>query len=260
MKLKGDSKKLAYFLPNVFTALNMGCGFSSVLFAFQGKFYFAAIVIVLGSIFDSVDGRVARLVGGESAFGEQFDSISDVVTFGFAPAILVYNGFLFHYGRVGGLISFIFLLCGALRLARFNANIDRVDSTFFQGLPIPSGALAIVGYVLIATEFDVLFKLPYLAIPYTLLYAILMVSNIPFNSFKGSKWVKTHRRSALFIIFVLLSLTVTFETYMVILIVNFYVLAGCIYFFLHRGELKDMFKWEESEQIEDAEELEEYLP
>ena len=134
-----NPKRLAFFLPNTFTALNMACGFFSIILGYQGQFYQAAMILGLGAIFDSVDGRVARMTGTQSVFGEQFDSISDVVSFGVAPAFLVYNKFFINLGRIGLVTSFIFLLCGALRLARFNANIDKVSSNFFQGLPIPSG-------------------------------------------------------------------------------------------------------------------------
>ena len=136
-----DKKKLAFFLPNSFTALNLACGFFSILLSFKGEFYFACIVLGLGAIFDSVDGRVARLTGTQSSFGEQFDSLSDLISFGMAPSFLVFNRFLSESGRVGVIVAFFYLLCGALRLARFNANINKVSSTFFQGLPIPSGAL-----------------------------------------------------------------------------------------------------------------------
>ena len=129
-----EAKKLAYFLPNTFTALNMGCGFFSIVLAWKGEFYNACMLLFLGAIFDSVDGRVARLTGTQSTFGEQFDSISDVISFGIAPALLVYNRFFLDLNKFGIMISFVYCLCGALRLARFNANIDKVSSTFFQGL------------------------------------------------------------------------------------------------------------------------------
>ena len=89
-------QKLAFFLPNTFTALNMACGFSSILFSFDGKFYNACLALILGAIFDSVDGRLARITGTQSTFGEQFDSLSDLVCFGVAPAFLVFRLFLFH--------------------------------------------------------------------------------------------------------------------------------------------------------------------
>ena len=117
--------KFAFFLPNTFTAMNIGCGFVAIMFSMQGEFYKACMFIFLGAIFDSVDGRVARLTGTSSSFGEQFDSLSDLISFGMAPAIIFYNRFLIDSGRVGMVIAFLFLLCGALRLARFNANIEK---------------------------------------------------------------------------------------------------------------------------------------
>ncbi|MEI8346972.1 MAG: CDP-diacylglycerol--serine O-phosphatidyltransferase, partial [Pseudomonadota bacterium] len=152
---KKDAKKLAFFLPNTFTALNMACGFASIIFAQQGDFYKASMILILGAIFDSVDGRVARLTGTQSDFGEQFDSISDVITFGAAPAMLMYARFFTDLGRFGLVISFLYLLCGALRLARFNANIDKISSEFFQGLPIPGAALAQAGLVLTSLQYPI---------------------------------------------------------------------------------------------------------
>lgn len=236
-------RRLAFFLPNTFTALNMACGFYSIILAFSQNFYPAAMILVLGAIFDSVDGRVARMTGTQSAFGEQFDSISDVVTFGVAPAILAYNKFFSDLGRIGLITSFIFLLCGALRLARFNANIDKVSSDFFQGLPIPSGALSIVGIVLFTDKFPELELHSAIYILYVLFFSFLMISNIPFNSFKKSEWVKKHKKRVLLMIFILIALTFTYEYVMIGLILICYVTASLIYFFKHKGELEDLFQW-----------------
>ena len=240
---KREARKLAFFLPNTFTALNMACGFISTLFSFQGEFHTACMILILGAIFDSVDGRVARLTGTQSAFGEQFDSLSDAVSFGFAPAILMYQRFLTPLGRAGVIISFIFLLCGALRLARFNANIDRVTSQYFQGLPIPGGALAMVGYVLLSIEFNWMNQLTVTTAIYVLFFALLMISNIPFYSFKNATWAKEHKKAVLFFIFVILALMFVYEQLMVPFIMWTYV-AGClVYFFTHKGELKNVFEW-----------------
>jgi CDP-diacylglycerol--serine O-phosphatidyltransferase len=235
--------KLAFFLPNTFTALNMACGFSSILFSFEGKFYNACLALILGAIFDSVDGRLARITGTQSAFGEQFDSLSDLVCFGVAPAFLVYNCFFLKLGKLGLVVSFFYSLCGALRLARFNSNIDKVSSDHFQGLPIPGAALALSGYVLFFLEVGLFKGLTYPVILYVLFYAVLMISNIPFNSFKSSPWVKEHKKSVLFIIFLLLSLVFIFEHYALFGIMTLYVLISLIYFFVNKGELKDVFKW-----------------
>ena len=171
-----ESKRIIFYsLPNTFTALNMACGFTSIILSWRGEFYQAALVLILGAIFDSVDGRVARLTGTQSSFGEQFDSLSDLISFGLAPSLLIYNRFLLEAGRLGLVIAFIFVLCGALRLARFNSSIEKVSSSFFQGLPIPGAAIAIVGYVLISLEFTILDDHASVPMIYTLFYALLMI-------------------------------------------------------------------------------------
>lgn len=241
-------RRLAFFLPNTFTALNMACGFFSIILGYKGDFYPASMILVLGAIFDSVDGRVARMTGTQSAFGEQFDSISDVVSFGVAPAFLVYNKFFVDMGRIGLITSFIFLLCGALRLARFNANIDKVSSDFFQGLPIPSGALAMIGLTLFSTVVPEINHLKPLLIAYVLFYSFLMISNIPFNSFKKSQWVKAHKKRVLFIIFSILILTAIYEEVMIGSVVLAYVLGSLAYFFMNKGAMGDMFEWKNEEE------------
>lgn len=245
-----NPRRIAFFLPNTFTALNMACGFFSIILGWKGEFYQASMILVLGAIFDSVDGRVARMTGTQSAFGEQFDSISDVVTFGVAPAFLAYNKFFMDMGRLGLITSFIFLLCGALRLARFNANIDRVSSDFFQGLPIPSGALAVIGLTLFSAPFPEIMDFKPVIVAYVLLIAFLMISNIPFNSFKNSPWVKAHKKRVLFIIFSILALTALYEEVMILGVMLLYILSSLIYYLKNRDRLKDMFHWK-SELDED---------
>lgn len=246
-------RRLAFFLPNTFTALNMACGFFSIILGWKGDFYPAALLLVLGAIFDSVDGRVARMTHTQSAFGEQFDSISDVVTFGVAPAFLVYNKFFVDLGRIGLVTSFVFLLCGALRLARFNANIEKVSSDFFQGLPIPSGALALVGLTLFSIEYPEVSAVKPLLIVYVLFFSFLMISNIPFNSFKNSEWVRLHKKRVLFIIFLLMILTLIKEQIMIGLIINVYVFASLLYFIKNKGALQDMFQWKSEDDEEGGE-------
>lgn len=243
-----DSKKLAFFLPNTFTALNMACGFAAIVLSYKGSFYEGCLILGLGAIFDSVDGRVARLTGTQSSFGEQFDSLSDLISFGMAPAFLVYNQFLEPLGRLGYVVAFIYVLCGALRLARFNANIDKVSSDFFQGLPIPGAALAMIGLVLFSIEFPQLKELAFVAAIYTVLYGILMISNIPFFSFKNSELVKRYKKLALVIIFLLLSLIFIYDQLMVAIIMGLYVIGSLIYFFRVRGRLDEIFNWISDEQ------------
>jgi CDP-diacylglycerol--serine O-phosphatidyltransferase len=228
----------------------MACGFFSIILGWKGEFYQASMILVLGAIFDSVDGRVARMTGTQSAFGEQFDSISDVVSFGVAPAFLVYNKFFNDLGRIGLITSFIFLLCGALRLARFNANIDKVSSEYFQGLPIPSGALAMVGLTLFSSVVPEIMDFRPLIIGYVLFYSFLMISNIPFNSFKKSEWVRKHKKRVLFIIFSIIILTFLYEEIMIGGVI-FYVLGSLAYFFKNKGAMEDMFSWKSEHDDDD---------
>tara|TARA_B100000925_G_scaffold291194_1_gene278416 strand:+ start:2538 stop:3266 length:729 start_codon:yes stop_codon:yes gene_type:complete len=224
---KKEVNKIAYFIPNTFTAINMGCGFFAILFAQKGLFYQASMLLVIASLFDSVDGRVARLTGTESSFGEQFDSICDVISFGVAPAMLIYYKFLIGYGRLGIIVSFLFCLAGCLRLARFNANIDEVDPAYFQGLPIPAGALALVGYTLLTLEFQFPFPQVYFSVPFVLLFSYLMISNIPFYSFKKASFVKKYSKQMLLIVIMIISLIFIYEELMLFTFLMAYV-VGCM--------------------------------
>jgi len=237
--------KLAFFLPNIFTALNMGCGFMGILYAFQGHFYKACLFIIVGAIFDSMDGRVARMTGTQSSFGEQFDSLSDLISFGAAPALIFYFKFLTSMNRVGMVVAFIYLLCGALRLARFNANIKNVSSDYFQGLPIPGAASAIIGFVLLSLEIDYAHVFQAAAIPYILFYAVLMISNIPFSSFKNSAWIRKNKRKVLFVILILICGVFIYEEIMIFIIISLYVLGSIIYRIIYRNKFKDIFEWDE---------------
>jgi len=242
-----ENRKWAFFLPNSFTALNLACGFSAILSGFHGDFYKACMFIVLGAIFDSVDGRVARMTNTQSSFGEQFDSMSDVVSFGVSPAIVFYFRFLADSGRVGMVAAFVFMLCGALRLARFNANIDRVKSDYFQGLPIPGAALALVGYILLTTNFPELVSNRPMAMIYMLFYAFLMISNLPFPSFKNSEWVRTHKKQVLMIIFMIAASLFVYEEVMLLGIISTYVICSLVYFLTHRARFKGIFEWKDEE-------------
>ena len=238
-------EKLAFFLPNTFTALNIGCGFLAIMFSIKGEFYKASMLIILGAIFDSVDGRVARITGTQSPFGEQFDSLSDLISFGMAPSLIYYNKFLIDYGRLGMMVSFIFLLCGALRLARFNANIDKVQSNYFQGLPIPGSAAALIGYILVSMLYPNIFDNKYIAIPYILFYSVLMITNIPFPSFKDSDLVRKHKFKILFLMITLASSLFIYEELMIFIVVSVYILGSLLYILTHKDKFKNIFEWED---------------
>ncbi len=245
---KEQRNKLVFFLPNSFTALNIACGFIAILLAIQGRFYQASMLVLLGAIFDSVDGRVARLVNAQSSFGEQFDSLSDLISFGITPALIFHNRFLLESGRLGMIVAFLYVLSGALRLARFNANVNKVNPNFFQGLPIPSGAMGVIGYVLLSTWVPALVNVPYLAEVYILVYAALMISNIPFPSFKKSEWVRRKKKTVLFIIFFVLMTVFIEENVMILFWLTAYVLGSLLYYLTHRGQLSDVFNWDDEEE------------
>ena len=238
-----EKQKLTFFLPNIFTGLNLACGFASLILSHKGNFFGAAVLVVLGGVFDLVDGKIARLMGVESNFGEQFDSMSDLMSFGLAPAFLIYNHSLVSLGRLGGVAAFLYVLCAALRLARFHANIEKVSLNFFQGLPSPGAAMALVGYVFLGDIIGIWEELTWIAFFYTVLYSILMISNLPFCSFKDSDWVRRHRKGVLVLIFLLLALLFSYYRFMIAALMALYVLGSMIYYLRHRGELGEIFTW-----------------
>lgn len=172
-----------YILPNLLTTTNMFFGFMAVILSIQGQFLTAAYAIVAAAIFDLLDGRVARLTNTQSSFGSQYDSLCDLISFGVAPALLMYLWALKPFGRIGWLASFAFVACGALRLARFNVR-DAVDKVDFQGLPIPMAAGIIASSVLCFYELDLDGARNKLLLGITFLLAFTMVSEFRYRSFK----------------------------------------------------------------------------
>ncbi|MCL4809047.1 MAG: CDP-diacylglycerol--serine O-phosphatidyltransferase [Thermoanaerobaculia bacterium] len=173
-----------YVIPALFTVGNVFCGYLALDATVKGRFDLAAGLLFLAGFLDSLDGRVARMTGSTSAFGEQLDSLSDVLSFGLAPAFLVYHWGLSSYGRYGLFASFLFLVCGACRLARFNVQIHVVDKRWFVGLPIPAAAGALCGLIWVIPEPlpDPRIALAMLVV--TLLLGFLMVSTFRYRSFK----------------------------------------------------------------------------
>lgn len=184
-----SGKKLGmyiYILPNLMTTANLFCGFFSVILSIKGEFKYAAIAVVIAAVFDQLDGRLARLTHATSKFGAEYDSLCDLVSFGMAPAMLMYLWALNPYGRFGMMASFLFVACGALRLARFNVQIGVVEKNYFQGLPIPMAAGILTSSYL---AFDDLGWTPsewrgLLIFAMVIIMAFVMVSNFRYRSFK----------------------------------------------------------------------------
>lgn len=189
--------KKIYILPNLVTTANLTCGIFSMVHSIQGNFSRAAWFIIIGAICDSLDGRIARFARATSAFGVQYDSLSDLTSFGIAPAILLYSYVLKDFG-IGMSAVALYSICAALRLARFNVSAEEKDPTklakirkgYFQGLPSPASAGLIVTAVLVQTEFSMLSReiLGIAALVLALGLGVLMVSNVPFPSFKEVNW------------------------------------------------------------------------
>ncbi|EIK53107.1 phosphatidylserine synthase [Stutzerimonas stutzeri TS44] len=181
-----------YLLPNLFTTANLFAGFFSIITAINGNFYVAAATVFVAMVLDSLDGRVARLTNTQSAFGAEYDSLSDMVAFGLAPAVLAYEWALSELGNVGLTVAFIYVACAALRLARFNTQIGKVDKRWFIGLASPAAAGVVAGWVWAVWALDEHgihgVDLPLvLVMLFALMVAaagLLMVSNIKYYSFK----------------------------------------------------------------------------
>jgi len=174
-----------YLLPNLFTTAALFAGFYAVLAAMNGQFEKAAVAIFIAMILDGMDGRVARLTHTQTAFGAEYDSLSDMVAFGLAPALVMYEWALHFLGKPGWLAAFVYTAGAALRLARFNSQLDGSDSNYFQGLPSPSAAAIVAASVWLAVDKGVQGSdVAVLAGLITGGCGLLMVSNVRYQSFK----------------------------------------------------------------------------
>jgi CDP-diacylglycerol--serine O-phosphatidyltransferase len=183
-------RKGVYMLPNGITLAALFAGFYSIVMAMNGRFDVACIGIFCAAVLDSLDGRVARMTNSQSAFGEQMDSLCDMVSFGAAPALIVFEWAFKDLGKTGWIPAFVYIACAALRLARFNTNIGIVDKRFFQGLPSPAAAAMVMGLIWVMDDagYKDVSRLGWLsavAFAVTLFAGLTMVTNVPFYSFKA---------------------------------------------------------------------------
>ncbi len=186
MREKSDNaRKGIYILPNLFTTASLFCGFYSIIASIGGHFPQAAVAIILSIVLDGLDGKIARFTRTTSRFGAEYDSLSDLVAFGVAPAVLAYAWALMSFGRYGWLAAFLFVVCGALRLARFNVQIDIIDSRVFNGLAIPAAAAVIATSVLLFYYLGGEGSFHHGSVLMgTVALSLLMVSSIKYYSFK----------------------------------------------------------------------------
>jgi CDP-diacylglycerol--serine O-phosphatidyltransferase len=182
-----------YIFPNLFTTANLFSGFFGLVNAINGEFQWTALAVFASGVFDILDGQVARLTRATSRFGVEYDSLADLVAFGVAPGLLIFLMALRPYGRLGWLAAFVFMACGALRLARFNVQVETSSKKYFVGLPIPGGALMIAITVLFLNHWDITPTGPVIGpvlLALTYLLGFCMVSTMPYNSFKDIEVIK----------------------------------------------------------------------
>src|SRR5436853_85143 len=183
-------RKGIYILPNLFTLAALFGGFYAIVMAMNGRFELAAAGVFCAMVLDSLDGRVARMTNTQSAFGEQMDSLSDMVSFGAAPALIAYEWALKGIGRWGWIAAFVYCACAALRLARFNVNTGTVDKRWFQGLPSPAAAALVTGFIWLLDEAGLLrgqdawlswTQITWIMFFLTLYAGLTMVTNVPLD-------------------------------------------------------------------------------
>jgi len=243
-------RKGIYLLPNLFTAASLFCGFFSLLRTLQEDFYTAAIFILLSGLLDGMDGKIARYTNTTSRFGVEFDSLADVISFGVAPGILVFAWALEPFGRFGWLAAFLYVVCGALRLGRFNIQVNTVESRYFSGLPIPAAA------GLIATVILVFYKLGDTGVSKhatiliaTYILAFLMVSTVKYYGFKD---IELFRRKPFhwLVIAILLIIVVAYEPeYTLFGLFLAYVISGPITTFILRRRRAPKPLWPEEKAV-----------
>ncbi|ESP62691.1 CDP-diacylglycerol--serine O-phosphatidyltransferase [Smithella sp. ME-1] len=237
-------KKGIYILPNLFTSASLFCGFYSIIASYKEHFVPASIAILFAVLFDGLDGRIARLTNTTSKFGAEYDSLADVIAFGVAPSLLAYCWAMSIYGKWGWLVAFLFVLCGALRLARYNIQIGIIESSVFNGLPIPAAASVIAttviffssDYVGVEGTFHNIFIMIFVII-----LSLLMVSSIKYYSFKDMKLL-TRKPFTIFFWLVVLSIVIVAEPELMFFVfILGYALSGPIWWvvkFVKRYEEK----------------------
>jgi len=260
LKIVADKKNARMLLPNMLTLIGVCIGLTSIRFALSGEFHLAIIAIIFAALIDGLDGRIARLIKGTSKVGKELDSLTDMISFGVAPAFIMYFWKLNTLGRFGWLLCLIYVICVALRLARFNISSNQEPSwkdNFFEGVPSPAGGILVLtpliisltGFNYIELNFDIITPIFFIATSF------LLISKFPSYSFKK---IVIQRKATIFLLF---SIILFFG---LLLIYTFEVIAisGIIYLsilpisFFHYQKMK---KIHENEKIQDEEDLEDVL-
>lgn len=226
-----------YLLPNLLTTAGLFAGFFAIVAAINGRFEAAAIAVFVAMLLDGVDGRIARMTNTQSAFGAEYDSLVDMVAFGLAPALVIYQWCLLALGKVGWLVAFIYTACAALRLARFNSQNSGVEKRYFKGLASPSAAAIVAAFVWLGVDNmeSPGTVMPWIGLLLTLIAGLLMVSNILYRSFKDFD-MKDKVPFVVLVVIVLVFVLVSSDP-PIVLFVGFliYALSGPVGALLRRG-------------------------
>ena len=260
LKLVADKKKARMILPNMLTLIGVCIGLTSIRFALDGRFEFAIIAIIFAALIDGLDGRIARLIKGTSKVGKELDSLTDMISFGVAPAFIMYFWKLNSLGRFGWLLCLVFVICVALRLARFNVNSNQEPSwkdNFFEGVPSPAGGILVLTPLIISLSGFNFIELNYnLIVPiFFVATSFLLISKFPSYSFKK---IVIPRRTTIFLLFGIvlffgLLLIYTFNVITISVLV-YLILLPISYF--HFQKIKKKY---ENDKIQDEDDLEDVL-
>jgi len=260
LKLVADKKKARMILPNMLTLIGVCIGLTSIRFALDGRFEFAIIAIIFAALIDGLDGRIARLIKGTSKVGKELDSLTDMISFGVAPAFIMYFWKLNSLGRFGWLLCLIFVICVALRLARFNVNSNQEPSwrdNFFEGVPSPAGGILVLTPLIISLSGFDFIELNYnLIVPiFFVVTSFLLISKFPSYSFKK---IVIPRKTTIFLLFGI----VLFFGLLLIYTFNVITISALVYLILlpisyfHFQKIK---KKHENDKIQDEDDLEDVL-
>ena len=261
LKIIADKKNARMILPNMLTLIGVCIGLTSIRFALDGKFEFAIIAIILAAIIDGLDGRIARLIKGTSKVGKELDSLTDMISFGVAPAFIMYFWKLNTLGRFGWLVCLIYVICVALRLARFNINSNQEPSwrdNFFEGVPSPAGGILVLTPLIISlTNFDYISINYNIVVPaFFVITSLLLISKFPSYSFKK---IVIQRKTTIFLLFGI----ILFFGLLLIYPFNVIAISSIIYLtmlpisFFHYQKLKKQNQGKDS--IEEEDDLEDVL-
>ncbi|MBP9743352.1 MAG: CDP-diacylglycerol--serine O-phosphatidyltransferase [Burkholderiales bacterium] len=205
-----------YLLPSVLTLGAMFCGFYAVIQSINNNFVIAGFAVFIAMIFDSMDGRVARLTHTSSPFGAELDSLADMVSFGIAPAVIAFNWKLHSFGKIGWLFAFVYCACAGLRLARFNTMVGIVDKKYFLGMPSPAAAALVVGFIYLCASYKLHGTFVTICgTTITIVAALSMVSNIKFYSFKEINFQHKGRFRVLLIILLISTLLLIYPEFVI---------------------------------------------